>query len=91
MGNPYQPTVIASRFDAPKPTLDLNTETGPEREQELPGADVAGNTVPEGTIKEIVTWVGEDKDRAKAATDAEQKADEPRKTLLNKLKEVLEA
>ena len=90
MANPYKPTVVVAkrRESAPAPTLDLDPTTGPEHKQDLPTAPASGDTVPDGSIKEILTWVGDDKDRAKQAADAEKKSDNPRPTLLDKLKKV---
>jgi len=91
--NPYEPAVSVSKRDleqAPAPTLDLDPQVGPEREKELPAAP-ASETVPDGTIKEVLDWVGDDKDRAKAAVDAESNTDDPRPSLIKKLEKVLEA
>ncbi len=46
-------------------------------------------TVPEGSIKEVLGWVGEDLTRAKAALDAETSG-EKRKTLVKELNSILE-
>lgn len=40
-------------------------------------------------IKEIVSWVGDDKDRAQLVMDAENNSVNSRKTLLKSLEEVL--
>jgi len=48
-------------------------------------------TVPEGTVQEVLDWVGEDKDRAQKALDAESSRDEPRTTLVSALEAVVEA
>ncbi len=46
-------------------------------------------TVPEGSIKEVLGWVGEDLTKAKAALDAETSG-EKRKTLVKELNSILE-
>lgn len=61
---------------------------GPE-DVETPDTGDDSNVVPEGTVKEVLEWVGEDKDRAQAALDAENATDEPRKSLIKELGEVL--
>lgn len=48
----------------------------------------ANQPYPErGTIEQVLSWVGYDPDRAKAATAAEHGRDKPRKTLLAELSE----
>jgi hypothetical protein len=47
--------------------------------------------VPDGTVKEILEWVGDDKDRAQRALDAEDaKGNNGRKGLKRELNEKLE-
>jgi len=46
--------------------------------------------VPQGTTTEILRWVGDDKNRAQSALDAEQSHDRPRTGLVNELKKRLE-
>lgn len=49
------------------------------------GLFAAPADVPEGTVGEVLSWVGEDPDRANAAIAAEQGTDSPRTTLLEQL------
>lgn len=53
-------------------------------EAEEPQAPV----VPAGNVSEVLEWVGEDKERAQLALDAE-KAGHNRKTLVKQLKELV--
>lgn len=46
-------------------------------------------TVPEGSIKDVLGWVAEDPTKAKAALDAEN-AGEKRKTLVKELNAILD-
>jgi hypothetical protein len=46
-------------------------------------------TVPEGSIKDVLGWVGEDPTKAKAALDAEASG-EKRKTLVKELNAILD-
>lgn len=46
-------------------------------------------TVPEGSIKDVLGWVGEDSTKAKAALDAETSG-EQRKTLVKELNAILD-
>jgi hypothetical protein len=48
-----------------------------------PAPDV--DPVPDGTVEEIVEWVGDDEDRRRAALAAELAADRPRSTLITQL------
>jgi hypothetical protein len=51
--------------------------------------DADENDVPQGTVPEVLSWVGDDKDRAQKALDAENENDKPRKSLVSELEEVL--
>ena len=90
MANPYAPKQKAEKVDAPNPTLDLDPTKGAELTESLPTPDTGGNSVPDGNIKEVLDWVDGDKDRARAAVDAEKRSDDPRPTLIHKLKKVIE-
>ena len=39
-------------------------------------------TVPDGSVADVLEWVGDDEDRRRAALAAELDADSPRKTLI---------
>ena len=81
--DPYMAlSVEEARFDVEAPV-----EAAPAPE-EAP-APKAALDVPEGSIKEVLTWVGDDAEKAKAALEAEEKG-ENRKTLVTKLKEISE-
>ena len=45
--------------------------------------------VPEGTVRKVTEWVGDDKDRAQRALEEEQAKENPRKSLIEKLEEVI--
>lgn len=45
--------------------------------------------VPQGAIAVVMDWVGEDKDRAQRALEAEDAAERPRSTLVDQLKQLL--
>lgn len=62
------------------------TETKPAS-AEVPKAQ--GSDVPEGTVKEVLNWVGDDKEKAQKALDAENATGEPRKSLVAELEEKL--
>jgi hypothetical protein len=75
--------------------VDLELLTDPNRpepeteEAEAEAPAEPGEQVPDGTISEVLAWVGEDQDRARAAIAAEQEG-RVRSTLINKLEQVLE-
>jgi hypothetical protein len=45
-------------------------------------------TAPEGSVKDVLAWVGDDPEKAQAALDAE-KAGEQRSTLISKLENII--
>ena len=52
------------------------------------GADTS-NDVPEGSVDEVLEWVGDDKTKALAALDAENAKSSPRKTAIEELENLL--
>ncbi len=46
--------------------------------------------VPTGTIASVMSWVGDDKERAQQARDAETERETPRNTLLERLDNIIE-
>lgn len=61
----------------------------PDEEQDGPGAD--GDQVPDGNADAVLDWVGDDRDRAAKAIEAEKERDNPRSTLISKLKKLTES
>jgi len=55
---------------------------------ELEGSDDDPDEVPAGTADEVLAWVGEDRDRATRALQAEQGRDKPRSTLSAQLEKL---
>lgn len=51
--------------------------------------DTTASEVPEGTTAEVLAWVGEDRERAQQALDAEKDADKPRSTLTRELEKIV--
>lgn len=51
--------------------------------------EVNTEEIPEGNISELKDWVGDDKDRAQLVLDDENSQDNPRKTLVKHLEEVI--
>lgn len=52
--------------------------------------EIDENAVPAGTVPEVLTWVGEDKDRAQQALEVENADEKPRKGLVKSLRELIE-
>jgi hypothetical protein len=77
--------------NAPKGSVEV-LEADPEPEQAPPAPDpepkapADGDEPPvDGTIDDLMAWVGEDKDRAGRALEAEQAKDKPRSTVVKRL------
>ncbi|MEV0993426.1 hypothetical protein [Nonomuraea sp. NPDC050202] len=52
-----------------------------------PEPDDVHDEVPDGTVDDVLGWVGDDPDRARAALEAEEARDKPRSTLVARLRE----
>lgn len=79
MPNPYAPKRLyatSKKDETPVLTPDPVTEE-----------DVV--TVPDGTAKIILEWVGSDKERAVLAIEAENAREKPRSTLLANLADII--
>lgn len=82
--NPFEPMSDAPDQDAPEPQdFDYRPEA-----DEKPSND---DGVPVGSAREVLDWVGDDKDRAKQALDAEndKPESERRKGVLKSLNSIL--
>jgi hypothetical protein len=77
--DPYSPQDPYA-VDASGAVVDSATET-PAASDEV--------QVPKGTTSELLSWVGDDKERAQRALDAENATDKPRKGLVEELEEIL--
>lgn len=73
VGSTRDKRTAARRQAEPTPT------TQPVVDPENPDA------VPAGTIPEVLTWVGDDKEKAQKALDEENKNEKPRKGLVEEL------
>lgn len=77
--NPFEPMSDAVEI-APKP----------EGREEVEASAKPDNEVPDGSTREVLDWVGDDKDRAKLAlTEEEGKGKSHRKGLVRDLKSLL--
>ena len=57
---------------------------------EVEKAEAKANAVPTGTVPEILGWVGDDKEKARRALEAEEANAKPRKSLVKDLKDLLD-
>lgn len=87
MPNPYKTNQRSVNVQSVAPTLDLDPSAGPEREAALPKPELT-DSVPTGSMKEVLDWVGDDRKRAKAAISAEQHSERIRTSLIDRLKKV---
>lgn len=85
--DPYKPRRIASILDKPVEVTEELVEMQEVEKEDAPVV-VEEETVPEGTVKEILAWVGDNKDRAILALEAENAKESPRKGLVSSLEEL---
>lgn len=84
------PNVEVAKTDVPVEVVEAPVEEAPVAPVVAPEAPVTEEqTVPEGSIKDVLGWVGEDPTKAKAALDAETSG-EKRKTLVKELNAILD-
>jgi len=68
----------------------LKTSSPVEEIATGPAVDVDGDGVPDGTVGQVLEWVGQDRERAALALAAEQsKGDGARATLVTALNKIL--
>lgn len=79
MGNPYasKKSQKSMSTEPPEPTVALQSSVEPQDE------------TPDGTINEVLEWVGNDTDRANRALEKELE-DKGRKTLIDALEDQIE-
>jgi len=58
---------------------------GESNGQDTPDGDPPAGPPVEGTIDDLIKWVGDDPERARQALDAEQAKDKPRSTVVKRL------
>jgi hypothetical protein len=90
--DPYRPHRIKSVLDEPKieePETIENTEPKIEEPETIENTEPEKEAVPDGTVKEVLAWVGSDKEKAQNALNAENTKEHPRKGLVYSLEELL--
>lgn len=90
--DPFSPKA-AAKPDGSSAEPDDETSTPVEPEAPVEPEDNGGNEeeVPKGTVKELEEWVGDDKERAQRVLDAENADNEPRKSLVKAMEDLLAA
>lgn len=74
MTDPYRPTVSHARVKAspsPQQSREVETELEPAKAASASSEGVDRTEPPHGSVRELLDWVGDDRDRARAALDAE--------------------
>lgn len=97
--DPYYagPSIAVARFSVRDQVAAGEVETGTPAVANVPSVPAPeapepdAITVPEGSIKNVLAWVGDDRTKAQAALDAENATDDPRTTLVSKLEDILSA
>lgn len=88
--NPYAPRVKASETSVTVEESDYDKGLRESDTTSVIASETSEETsVPEGPAAEVLEWVGNDKDRAKVALEAEE-AGQQRVGLTKKLKELAE-
>lgn len=77
--DPYMSVEVAS-FAVPAPAVEPEAVEAPVTEEMI---------VPEGSVKKVLDWVGDDATRAQKALDAENSSDDKRTSLVSKLEAIL--
>lgn len=88
----YQVITLAKGEEIPNGEFadHLIASGAPIEVEEAPPAPPADpDAVPQGTVAEILAWVGEDKDKAAKALAAEQAAERPRAGIVGPLEKPL--
>lgn len=83
-GKVHVPTDLEDGSDS---ILDDKTDTV-EPEVEV---DAAESEVPEGTVREVLDWVDGDAEKAQKALDVENAKENPRKSLVSQLEDIVGA
>lgn len=83
----WEPVGERVRATAPPPATPTDPPADIPPDEAPPGVMTLNRgLVPDGSAKDVIDWVGDDRDRARAALEAEQgKGDDARTTLVAKL------
>ena len=83
--NPYKAKRVKSSKD-PVEVVETEVVVDPETVAEPVEEDIV---VPDGTAKEVLSWVGDDHPRAEMALKTEKGRETPRKGVISALEELL--
>lgn len=88
-GGPVEAADDEAKELAEAPAEESGGTAPREGEAGRPLADTVGDQPPvDGTIEDVLTWVGSDQERAARAIDAEEEFEEPREELVERLREI---
>lgn len=72
-------------------TPDIHIDLPPASQAEMAAEnEAASGDVPEGNADAVLDWVGDDRDRAEQAIAVEKERENPRSTLISKLRKLAE-
>lgn len=72
-----------------KPAKKASKKRASRKQAKVEQAPADPNEVPQGTVNELLEWVGDDKDRAQLALDAENEKASPRSTAIDAFESII--
>ena len=72
-----------------KPAKKASRKRASQKQAKVEQAPADPNEVPQGTVNELLEWVGDDKDRAQLALDAETEKASPRSTAIDAFESII--
>lgn len=79
-------SILDDKTDTDEPEVEVDDDAEPEVE-----VDDAESEVPEGTVREVLDWVDGDAEKAQKALDVENAKENPRKSLVSQLEDIVGA
>lgn len=82
-------SILDDKTDADEPEVEVEVDADTdEPEVEVDDSD---SEVPEGTVREVLDWVDGDAEKAQKALDVENAKENPRKSLVSQLEDIVGA
>ena len=79
-------SILDDKTDTDEPEVEVDDDAESEVE-----VDDAESEVPEGTVREVLDWVDGDAEKAQKALDVENAKENPRKSLVSQLEDIVGA
>ena len=79
-------SILDDKTDTVEPEVEVDDDAESEVE-----VDDAESEVPEGTVREVLDWVDGDAEKAQKALDVENAKENPRKSLVSQLEDIVGA